>query len=159
MLWGRSAEDELGLGARRHLAWSTTTGDGTWAGTRYLDDRVRGVVEVMDLAMNAHGEAVAVWTQSMTAAAARFAFGAGWSEPTHVEAGGSPAALVTPQGTALALLPGDWICQQPGSRWEAHPLPLADGIHALEAAGDRRHLSLVQYGDGLTARVLTAGRS
>jgi hypothetical protein len=158
VLWGRSSENELGL-ARKHLAWSTTTGDGVWAETRYLDDRVRGVVEFMDLAMNARGQAVAVWTQGMTAAAARFAFGAGWTEPTHVEVGGTPAALVTPQGTALALLPGSWIYQRPGDRWETHPLALAESVKNFAAAGDGRQLTLLQYGDGLSVRVLTAGSS
>jgi hypothetical protein len=167
VMWSRSTEEEETF-TRRHLAWARTGFDGTWTKVRYLDTR-RHVVygTVPSLSVDGLGHALAVWwtepagTANMRAS--RFHFGDGWSRPRGV--GGSccyPVALLTPSGTALALLDQNrrgravWGYQQRGERWQRDALSIR---FVTDADGFDNRMAIVYYGPRLTARMLTVPAS
>jgi hypothetical protein len=166
VMWSRS-EDEEEHFTRRHLAWARTRLDGTWTPVRYLDTRARVVYGTQPtMSMNARGDALAVWGTDMehvfSAKAARFRFGAGWTNPVSLADSWGPAAVLTDSGVAVAVLgagPHDtgpsWAYQLPGRSWHARRLSGRPLVTDTEAAGDR--VALLYYGPRLSARLLRTG--
>jgi hypothetical protein len=163
VMWSRSIEEEETF-TRRHLAWARSRHDGTWSPVRYLDTR-QGLVYASNpsLSLNRRGNALAVWwtrTGRNDMRASRFRPGDGWTRPQDL--GRSccyPHALLTPSGTAVALLGQNrrssatvWAYPHPGQRWRTRTIPVP---HVRDANGYGSNMAMLSYEPSLTARMLT----
>lgn len=163
VMWSRSEDDETFT--KRHLAWARTRFDGTWTRVRHLDTRSFVVLGThASLSLSGHGRALAVWWSNAARGHevrfSRFRFGHGWRKPQQLgQHWGSPYALLTPSGTAVAILGQTedsastrWGHQALGGRWDRRTLrsvPFVVDVHA-----DDRRMVLLYNTPQLTARVL-----
>lgn len=158
VLWGLDLEEDDA--ARRHLAWSATSGDGTWSDPGYLDrHRPSAVGATCRISMNAKGRAVASWENLRGPRTATFDFGRGWSRARALERGSDP--WIADEGTAVMVTgDGEWMLRRPDGTWGRRGA-VFDGVRYVDAyrlAADStgRRLALVYYGDQVIARVFSS---
>jgi hypothetical protein len=154
-----------------YLAWSRSTGAGTWAPVRLITRSLGEDGGDLSLSMNASGAAVAAWVQihrsdSPTFAwAARFRPNGTWSAPGRITSGSAdwPVAWMDRRGTAHVIVETGWgrmrAFRQSSRSWSTGTL-VAKGRLA-DAAGQGSCL-IVPYGpqsnDSLRAVLWTSTR-
>lgn len=168
-MWGHDIES--GEGARRkHLAWAVSVSEeGGWSPVRYIDAGRSAWIEDIELAMNARGEAVAVWTGSRPrisggprpmARADRFLFRRGWGTARDLPLRGFPDAHISEAGTAAVVAGGSTWWQSPGEaaggEWRrGGNLYRGGSVQGTAVAGSGSQLVAALYGAGVTARRLS----
>jgi hypothetical protein len=158
-MWPRSQEEESF--ARRHLAWTQTTDDGTWTAPQYLDVHARAdlIGDQLGLSMNPQGRAVAAWSSDdAKVRGALFSFAGGWTTPEDVAGiAFEPTALLTPSRSAVVMLnvstPRDWVYRKPGGAWtQGGRVTSRD---PLDSYGHGRQMAVLYLvGNTVTARFL-----
>jgi hypothetical protein len=167
-MWGHDIES--GEGARRkHLAWAVSVSEGGWSPVRYLDSGRSAWIEDIELAMNARGAAVAVWTGSRPRLGDgpsalnrtdRFLFGHGWGAPRDLPLRGFPDAHISAAGTAAVVAGESTWWQSPreaaGGEWRrGGNLYRGGSVRGTAVAGWGSQLVAALYGDGVAARRLS----
>jgi hypothetical protein len=153
----------------RHIAWTRSRLSGSWTPTQYLDTQRRPVCgTTLDVAMNAAGQAFAMWSDDMGFArngdlltdvsVARYRPLHGWARPRHVMDVADPHAMITPDGTAVALNGYEsaagrlaWGYQRPGGRWHAATVD-ASSVNGVD--GGNWRMAILYNGPRLKARIL-----
>jgi hypothetical protein len=162
-MWPRSQEEESF--ARRHLAWTQTTNDGTWTAAQYLDVHARANIigDELGLSMTPRGQAVAAWSSDdAKVRVARFGFATGWTTPRNVaDLAFEPTALLTPSRSAVVMLnfstPPNWVYQKPGGDWtQGGSVTSRD---PLDSYGHGQQMAVLYLlGNTVTARFLNVPR-
>lgn len=155
---------------RTNYSWSFTTVDGAWGEPVALE--VDGTADASNprVAVDSHGNAMAVWRQSSSVQARRYLLGTGWEPSRIVHQGGSifpPEVAVASERTAMAV----WNETQSGtsSVWASHYTPQTllnpnsgwDDAEALEfnASTNTRdpHVAMHPNGDAVAVWVQPDG--